>query len=475
MTLKRRLFISNILMLVMPIILTSLMFTCVIFILMGITGISDIRSPKEGVEGNIFYSAIGEVDNFTEKSIYINLQELQSDVDELNRNYGNYGITLAVYEGENLIYPSSADVNNVIKLALSEDGNYLIAEGNNAVYSAHTGKYTLILSSADFSLYLQRPLNNYVYLGILIFILSIVIILITNRALTRLITRRITTSIEVLVSGVHEIRDDNLDYRIQYDYNDEFKLICDDFNEMAQRLSDMVTARQKDEESRKELIAGISHDLRTPLTSIKAYIEGIEKGIAATPQMQKKYIDTIKSKANDLEHIINQLFLFSKLDINEFPLRLERVEIGDVLDDFLDEVTGEYENKGLAVTLVKKHNGLYANIDIVQFRNVLFNILGNSVKYKMNHVIKSKIICSGNGSNIVISITDDGPGVPDDNVGRLFDVFYRSDASRNNPGSGSGLGLAITKKIIEDFGGTIHAENVPEGGLAIIITLPGIG
>lgn len=476
MTIKRRLFLSNILMLVMPMLLTALMFTCVIFILLGITGVRDLRSFQDE---DVFYSAINKAEELTEKPDYADLQGIQSDIDKFNKTYKEYGITLAIYENDTLLYPSSADTSPMVQIALSEDDNFIIAEGSNAVYSIHADPYTFILSSTSFSLYTENPFkdyrSNYLYVGILMFVLAIAIIFIINRVLTNFVSKRITAPIEILVSGVHELRDGNLDYRIQYDYNDEFKSVCADFNEMAQRLSDMVTARQKDEESRKELIAGISHDLRTPLTSIKAYIEGIEKGLASTPEIQKRYIDTIKSKTDDLEQIINQLFLFTKLDIGEFPLRLEQVEMGEVLRNFTRTAASEYENKGLRISLTENPDGLYADLDILQFCNVLHNILGNSMKYKSGDLVQSEITCFGHDNAIVISITDDGPGVPKDSMDKLFDIFYRSDVSRKDPSSGSGLGLAIAKKTIERFGGTIHAESAASGGLKIIMTLPKSG
>lgn len=114
--------------------------------------------------------------------------------------------------------------------------------------------------------------------------------------------RSITTPLDALVHGVRQIRDGNLEYRIEYDGKDEFAQVVDDFNEMAQRLQDMVNARQKDDENRRALIAGISHDLRTPLTSIKGYVEGLEKGVANSPQMRREYLDTIRQKTDDLEH-----------------------------------------------------------------------------------------------------------------------------------------------------------------------------
>jgi len=455
-------------MLVMPIILTGIMFSCLALVVMGITGI-EVNTNRND---NSFYNAMRETEDFANLT---DLQNMKAEVDRFNDIYKHYSINVAIYEGETLIYPASANVIDSTRILLSEDGEYLIVDGNNAVFSRHAGEYTLILSSTNFSRYTQSPLNEYFYLGIFIFLFAIIMVFIINRALTRFVTNKITAPIDILVSGVHELRDGNLNYRIQYDYNDEFKQVCNDFNEMAQQLNDMVAARQRDEQNRKELIAGISHDLRTPLTSIKAYIEGIEKGVASTPQTQKRYLNTIKGKTEDLEHIINQLFIFSKLDIGEFPLHLERIEVGKALSDFCSQAVSEYEEKGLTLSLINNPNRLFTNIDVVQMRSILSNILENSVKYKISDNVKSEIVYGEKDNNIIITITDDGSGVPDENIDKLFDVFYRGDDSRKDPSSGSGLGLAITRKIVERFGGTIHAKNAGSGGLAITITLPRSG
>jgi len=298
------------------------------------------------------------------------------------------------------------------------------------------------------------------------------VVFLVNRALTGYISRSITTPIDTLVDGVREISEGNLGYRIRYNKDDEFAEVCADFNEMAARLSDMVRQRQLDEAGRKELIAGISHDLRTPLTSIKAYIEGLRKGVASTAAMREKYLDIIHSKTEDIEYIINQLFLFSKLDIGEFPLRLESVDIGAELEKMVTGLSDEYAERGLGVSLAGRTHGAFVSVDVVQLRNVVQNILGNSVKYCGRPDARAEISCRQSAGDVIVTIADNGPGVPEGALGKIFEVFYRSDQSRNNPSKGSGLGLAISAKIVGQLGGTITAENTPQGGLAIIITLP---
>ena len=348
---------------------------------------------------------------------------------------------------------------------------YILVADGASVYRTRSERYVVVLSGESGETPRLPALRRY-YVSFVFVSFLLMVVYLTNRALTRYVFMGIVAPIETLANGVHEIRDGNLSYRIDYRNRDEFAAICTDFNEMARRLSDMVGQRQKEETNRRELIAGISHDLRTPLTSVKAYLEGIETGVAASPSMQKKYLEIIKNKTSDLEYIINQLFLFSKLDVGEFPFCAETVDIGRELGGFAESHAKEYREKGLSIKLSGNAKNLFVETDVVLFRNVIINILENSVKYNDNEHAEVGINYFADGGEIKIVLTDNGPGIPEESLAKLFDVFYKSDAARRGSDKGSGLGLAISKKIVERSGGAIVAENAPGGGLAIIITLP---
>jgi signal transduction histidine kinase len=274
---------------------------------------------------------------------------------------------------------------------------------------------------------------------------------------------------------VTQIQENNLRFRLEYRGNDEFLPVCNAFNEMAARLESLAEEQKNYAENHRELIAGISHDLRTPLTSIKAYLEGLERGIASTPEMREKYFTTIKNKADDLEHIIKQLFLFSKLDINEFPLNLKNLDIGLFISGTASVLSGEYAKRGLEVEVLETARNLYVNIDPVLFRSVMVNILESSAAYKEAEQGRIEIKTGRAGNMVVIRLTDDGPGVPEDALDKLFDVFYRAGQSGNTNGSyrihGNGLGLAISQKIVKRMGGSMRAE-LPGRGLSIVMCLP---
>ena len=305
---------------------------------------------------------------------------------------------------------------------------------------------------------------------LLSFIMMLISVSLINQLLTFRLIKSITNSLKSLSEGVRQIHGNNLAYRIAYPANDEFRLVCDAFNEMAERLEKSVAQQEKDEASRRELIAGISHDLRTPLTAINGSLEGLETGVASTPEMQKRYFATIRKRTADLEHIIEQLFLFSKLDMDEFPLAVQRVDFSGAVSGMIQEAGNEYARKGLTLNLGEMHKEIYVDADVLLLRNVIINILENSVKYKTKKQGTMTITCISGNAIAELRLADDGPGVPAEKLEKLFDVFYRSDPSRNK--KGSGIGLAISRKIIERMGGTIHAELPEAGGLAIVIRLP---
>ena len=314
-----------------------------------------------------------------------------------------------------------------------------------------------------------------ILLGLLPWTLFITIVAIINNLFAIRLTNKILKPLGPLSEGVKQIRNNNYAYRIDYQKDDEFRPVCEAFNEMAARLETSTAEKQKEEANRRELIAGISHDLRTPLTSIKGYLEGIETGVASTPEMRKEYFSIITRKTAELEHIIEQLFLFSKLDMDEFPLNMRNVDIVSSVSDIIEDTVSEYALRGLAIQIAampiaEMPNSAFVLADTMWLRSVIINIFENSVKYKTKEQGLMEVSAVLENNFISFYFTDDGPGVQADTLSKLFDVFYRTDPSRNK--KGSGLGLAISAKIIERMGGSIHAQLPESGGLAIVIKMP---
>lgn len=450
-----------------------------VLILLAFAGVINVNGGTLDDENEHFQKTAGRVDRMAAVwSENAGIDAIKNDINEFNFKNNGRGIYLLLYDGSDIAYPDniapSDEMMQFLKMARGSS-NYSAAFGGHAFYSRAVGSYTAVMYDVHYTVVIPdyiRYRSSIVGFAAILFAIVILIICITNYFLTRYIINSIEEPLDILNYGVHQIQLGNLNYRIKYERDDEFSPVCDDFNLMAKKLKGSFEAREKDEESRKELIAGISHDLRTPLTSIRAYVEGMLDGIANTPGMQRRYLETVKSKAEDIDHIVDKLFMFSKLDIGEFPFRLERVDIGEEIGSFVAAASEQYAARGLKLNLVQSTKGVYVNIDPVQFRNVLTNILENSVKYKNKDKCIMEIMCCDNEDGIRLSLADNGPGAPEEALPKLFDIFYRNDPSRNNPGGGSGLGLAISERIVERFGGRIWAENVHDGGLKIVITIP---
>lgn len=474
MSIQRRLFVSNILMVVIPLVLCLVLAAGGAAVLYALVREHDDRT--EGVR--VLTAIMARVDELAqdytatgdEAALLAGVQALNAELDD--------DASVVVYQNGEVQGNRRGQPDAASRRAATMDGGGLVVVDEHAAYAADAGDYRLVLSGGDAldgeSFFGGRTMelnrHRIAALALLAMTSFVGIILATNLILTRRMYKSIMDPLETLVDGVHEIGGGNLAFRIDYTAKDEFGAVCEDFNEMARQLQAMVDARLRDSESRKELVAGISHDLRTPLTSIKAYVEGLETGVAATPALKQKYLATIRQKAEDLEHIVSQLFLFSKLDLGEFPLDMEPLDIEKELAAYFAEAAPEYAAKGLVVTFEGSVDGARVAADAVQLRNVLTNILENSLRYGHRAEKQVRASLSLEDESVQVALADNGPGVPPEALPRLFEVFYRADASRSS--DGSGLGLAIAAKIVEGFGGSIRAENRPQSGLAIIISLP---
>ena len=310
-----------------------------------------------------------------------------------------------------------------------------------------------------------------------IIIVAIITIILLGLYFSRLLSRQILEPLSALRKASAEIRQGNLDTPIDIQTQDEFGDACRDFEAMRLELKAAREQQEKYEENRKELIAGISHDLSTPLTSMKGYASGILDGIAKTPEKQRHYVEMILQGANTMEKLVESLFLFSKLDLGRIPFNLEYVPLRDYFTDFYNEqkplLAEKNINLSMEMNLSNEDEGL-VSIDRIQFQRVIDNLISNSSKYSNRDNVDINIRLEALNDSVRITFADNGPGVPTEDLPKLFDSFYRTDQARSNVSKGSGLGLAITKRIIDGMKGKIWAENRPAGGLTIIIQLPQI-
>ena len=229
---------------------------------------------------------------------------------------------------------------------------------------------------------------------------------------------------------------------------------------MRLRLKESTDEKFEQEKQNRELISNISHDLKTPITAVKGYVEGIMDGVADTPEKMDKYIKTIYNKANDMDRLINELTIYSGIDNNRIPYDFHRINVAEYFGDCVEEVGLDLESKNIQLNyedLVSPDTQIIA--DPEQLKRVINNIINNSVKYLGTEkgVIDIRIL--DEVDSIRVEIEDNGKGISAKDLPNIFERFYRTDASRNSSQGGSGIGLSIVKKIIEDHGGYIWATS----------------
>lgn len=287
------------------------------------------------------------------------------------------------------------------------------------------------------------------------------------------ILRSIIQPLVKLSEAANQIKNGNLDFEVYYEKKDEFGQVFQDFNDMRLQLKESVMARQRLEELRMEMISNISHDLKTPITSINGYIQGIMTGIADTPEKQEKYMGIITVKANEIDNLVNELFLFSKLDSKQISFVKVPIDIVQYAKEVFEEIA--FEKKNINISLDSKLPlDTLVLLDGFHFKRVLVNIAENSMKYRRLEMVDLCVNLYERRSHVIIKIADNGKGISNSDAEKIFDRFYRSDSARMNPGNGSGLGLSIAKQIVEGHDGNIWAKGVNGKGMSIYISIPKI-
>lgn len=304
------------------------------------------------------------------------------------------------------------------------------------------------------------------------FAAGISILVAAGMILTMWIYRSILRPLGKLQVATKEIRDGNLDFTLDVENDDEIGQLCQDFEEMRIRLKESGEEKVQYDKESKELISNIAHDLKTPITAIKGYAEGIMDGVAFSPERLDKYIRTIYNKANDMDRLIDELTFYSKIDTNKIPYTYSKINVSQYFKDCIEEVGLDMEAKGIELGYFN-----YVDEDVLiiadaeQLKRVINNIISNSVKYldKKKGIINIRI--KDVGDFIEVEIEDNGRGISAKDLPNIFDRFYRADSSRNSSKGGSGIGLSIVRKIIEDHGGRIWATSKENIGTEIHFVL----
>lgn len=350
------------------------------------------------------------------------------------------------------------------------DRNPVLIKQQDFYFSDHAEGSIFIITEVNV---LMPQIKNSI---IQIIVCMIMIINFTAIVLIIWLYRAIIRPLNTLKMATNEMKCGNLNYSISGDPEDEIGQLCQDFEEMRIHMKELIEERLQYEVDSKELISNISHDLKTPLTAIKGYAEGIMDGIADTPEKMDKYVRTIYTKANDMSVLVDELSFFSKIDSNTVPYNFTVVDANDYFTDCIEELSLDMEVKNIELSFTNEiPAGTKISADAEQLKRVISNIISNSVKYLDKEKGFFEVRLKDEEDKIRIELEDNGAGIAAKDLPYIFDRFYRADASRNSKKGGTGLGLAIAKKIIEEHGGKIWAVSEVGVGTAICFTLPKLG
>lgn len=491
MKLKNKLILSFCIMIILPLVLCGILvsgiFKIQIYSLQKAYGIDD-----SDVTINSMYSPVVLFGSITD-NIYGRMSEVadktplkfndEKYLDELSKELDFKLSDLVVRKNDVITYNTTdmgAEEIDILLPAFYDNGDEIY---NNMVFKGDGDKK--LIKQIDFKDYANNKysvsiitnLNQVVpqlqtmFVDVAVSIIGVLVL--TSALLSFWIYSSIVRPVNRLKLATANIKEGNLDFTMPKVPSNEIGEVCSDFEEMRLILKETSEAKIKSDVEEKELIRNISHDLKTPLTAIKGYAMGLIDGVADTPEKQQKYIRTIYSKANDMDKLIDELTIYSRLDNNRVPYTFVRINVSDYFNDCSEEIGMELEADDFKLNY-NDHlkEPVYVNLDPEQIKRVVNNIVSNSVKYKAENrpgVISIDLYDDGDYVHLVFR--DNGKGIAAKDIERIFERFYRTDDSRNSKQGGSGIGLAIVKKIVEDHKGKIWAESVEGEGTTMHLEL----
>ena len=396
-------------------------------------------------------------------------------LDEVNARLAENSAFLVIKRGAEILYSGSTEDIDLDEMYIASEGdrNYYLMEGSSLYVKQKDFTFTDGSAGQIIIVTDVRSLTPRIRLTLIQTVTVIVgILFIGTTLLTVWLYKSIVKPIGELKLAAERMKNGDLDFSVESEAEDEIGELFTTFEEMRVRMKEQIEVGMQYERESKELMSNISHDLKTPITAIKGYVEGVLDGVADTPEKQEKYFRTIYSKANDMEKMIEELFLYSKLDSNSETYSFARVNLNDYFEDCIEEISVDLEERNIDLGFFN-----YADKDVViiadpeKLKRVITNIINNSAKYIGDKKGIINIRIHEEAEFVQVEIEDNGKGIAKKEIPRIFERLYRTDASRNSAQGGSGLGLSIAKKIVEEHGGRIWATSKENIGTCICFVI----
>lgn len=480
---QRKLIISNLLMLVIPFFVLSITLCSIWGILRYTNPVSHrdwMMLAPSTIQSQVFQLGLEQINKKLARS-----STTVSDILDSSAVLEAQGMDIVILKDDQVAYFTPGSDASRMLLDFNATGHIVSASvhhldwhGNQITYVNSYGNGLAVLGSGQIP-FMAKSMGKETTekkavegaFGLGIFIVLLIIISFGLYFSIRL-ARYILLPIRDLKRAADSIKDGLIPEPIKIRNNDELGVTCEAFNNMQQSLVEAHEEQQIYEERRREMIAGICHDISTPLTSVKGYASGILEGVANTDEKRARYVQMIYDMAGRIERLVNMLSDFSKLELKQIHYDLHIYNIDNLVREYVTD--RHLEDTDHIILRESYHtDGGLINVDRLQFQRILDNLLSNSIKYRRGDTVYIDVETSIIDTGYRLTISDNGEGVSTEMLGRIFDIFFRTDEARTEVTNGNGIGLAIVKQIVEDMNGTIWAVHNPEGqGLSIVIEFP---
>ena len=295
----------------------------------------------------------------------------------------------------------------------------------------------------------------FIPITIIMFFLAVFLVIVAT-----LLIRRFINPLADMIFAAREVADGKLDTRIPKKGPQDLQSLSESFNEMASSL-------ERSDRERRDMLADIAHELRTPLSVIRGRLEGIVDGIYSENGSQ---VSMALEQTYLLQRLVDDLRLLTLAETRQLPFDKREIDVVNVIHRVIEMFSAEVQEKNISLSFPEKDGTLFAFIDPQRFEQVMSNLLGNSLRY-VPEGGRVWVTATETPAGLRVTVNDNGPGIPDEDLPFIFDRFWRKEKSRSRVSGGTGLGLAIAKQLIEAQDGQIEARNLPEGGLQIEIRI----
>lgn len=285
----------------------------------------------------------------------------------------------------------------------------------------------------------------------LLLLVQALLFIVINIPFVIFMIRHIDKPIQKILKGLKKVKEEDFSEKIEFNSNNEFDEIKDEFNSMSEELKASKELRENLDKQKNMLFANMAHDLKTPITTIQSYTKALSDGIIESPEKQKDYLDTVYSKSILMNDLIDRLFEYVKLNSDADVLHIEETDVAELLRNCIAAVYSEYENHEIKLDLEIPENQVLIQVDKLEIQRVFTNLLVNILKHNENGIyVLIKMDEQGK-----TCFADSGTTIPEELEKNLFQPFVKGDSSRKS-GKGSGLGLSLSKLVMDRHKGSIE-------------------